>query len=63
LNLREGTRDCNFITVLLGKGLEPQIGRIRLAEYVLIGRTEYEINAHNVLLEDSKKKITWKTQE
>jgi hypothetical protein len=36
--------------------LEPQIERTRLAECVLIGRTKYEINAHKVLSEDSRKR-------
>jgi len=41
---------------MLGKSLEPQIGRKRLAECVIIGYTEHEINAHKVLSKDSKKR-------
>jgi hypothetical protein len=48
--------NCNFVIVLHGKSLEPQIEKIRLAECVPIGRTEYEIYAHKVLSEDSKKR-------
>ena len=36
--------------------MEPQTGRIRLAECMFIERAEYEINANKVLWEDSKKR-------